>query len=169
MQSINAWEVLEAILVPFSLRSIGLSAGIIQNGDLHGNGLDRSSLFHVSSDLIEKFIENLHVDKDCKLSISGYFPLPLSCHVLSITLDAALRNFQSAPVTGSVSENVSSVENFTANLLWNLCNATERLLLQSSESRSCTIGFLLPVIFKAFVSQSSFEISVDRQIHILSR
>lgn len=169
VQSIHAWEVLEENLVPFSLRSIGLSAGIIQNGDLQGTGLDRSSLFHVSSDLIEKFIENLHVGKDCKLSISGYFPLPVSCHVLSITLDAALRNFQAAPVTGSVSENVSSVESFTANLLWNLCNATERLLLQGSESRSCTIGFLLPVIFKAFVSQSSFEISVHRQIHKLSR
>ncbi|MBA0773322.1 hypothetical protein Gotri_008606, partial [Gossypium trilobum] len=168
VQSIHAWEVLEENLVPFSLRSIGLSAGIIQNGDLQGTGLDRSSLFHVSSDLIEKFIENLHVGKDCK-PISGYFPLPVSCHVLSITLDAALRNFQAAPVTGSVSENVSSVESFTANLLWNLCNATERLLLQGSESRSCTIGFLLPVIFKAFVSQSSFEISFHRQIHILSR
>ncbi|KAL1136568.1 hypothetical protein V6Z11_A12G247800 [Gossypium hirsutum] len=149
VQSIHAWEVLEENLVPFSLRSIGLSAGIIQNGDLQGTGLDRSSLFYVSSDLIEKLIENLHVGKDCKLFISGYFPLPLSCHVLSITLDAALRNFQAAPLTGSVSENL--------------------LLLQGSESRSCTIGFLLPVIFKAFVSQSSFEISVHREIHIMSR
>ncbi|TYG91203.1 hypothetical protein ES288_A12G243200v1 [Gossypium darwinii] len=169
VQSIHAWEVLEENLVPFSLRSIGLSAGIIQNGDLQGTGLDRSSLFYVSSDLIEKLIENLHVGKDCKLFISGYFPLPLSCHVLSITLDAALRNFQAAPLTGSVSEKLSSVKSFTANLLWNLCNVTERLLLQGSESRSCTIGFLLPVIFKAFVSQSSFEISVHREIHIMSR
>lgn len=112
MQSIHAWEVLEENLVPFSLRSIGLSAGIIQNGDLQGTGLDRSSLFYVSSDLIEKLIENLHVGKDCKLFISGYFPLPLSCHVLSITLDAALRNFQAAPLTGSVSENLSSVKKF---------------------------------------------------------
>ncbi|KAK8520784.1 hypothetical protein V6N13_076919 [Hibiscus sabdariffa] len=169
VQRTNAWEVLEATLVPFFLRSIGISAGMIQNGDLLGTGCDRSSVFHLSTDLLKNITENLDASKDCTLSTSQYFPLPLSCHVSSVTLDAGLRAFRSAPVTGSVLENVCYAEKFTANLLCNLCNVTERLLLQSSENRSCTIGFLLPVIFKAFVSHSSFKASVHGQANILSR
>lgn len=166
MQKTNAWAVLEATLVPFFLRSVGVSASIIQNEELDGTGWYRSSVFLVSNDLIE----NLDMDKDYMLALSGSFPLPLSCHVLSIILDAALRTFQAAPVTDSVLENgCCYAPKFIANLLWNLCNVTERLLLQCSENRSCTVGFLLPVIFKAFVSHSSFKVSVHGQTHILSR
>ncbi|KAK6251036.1 hypothetical protein SCA6_005041 [Theobroma cacao] len=166
VQKTNAWAVLEATLVPFFLRSVGVSASIIQNEELDGTGWYRSSVFLVSNDLIE----NLDMDKDYMLALSGSFPLPLSCHVLSIILDAALRTFQAAPVTDSVLENgCCYAPKFIANLLWNLCNVTERLLLQCSENRSCTVGFLLPVIFKAFVSHSSFKVSVHGQTHILSR
>ncbi|XP_039022591.1 uncharacterized protein LOC120155085 isoform X1 [Hibiscus syriacus] len=169
VQRTNAWEVLDATLVSFSLRSIGISAGMIQNGDLLGTGVDRISVFHVSNDLLKNINENLDSSMDCTLSTSEYFPLPLSFHVLSITLDAGLQAFQAAPVTCSFLENVCYVEKFTANLLYNLCNVTERLLLQSLENRSCTICFLLPVIFKTFVSHSSFKTSVHGQTHILSR
>ncbi|KAG6635865.1 hypothetical protein CIPAW_11G072500 [Carya illinoinensis] len=62
-----------------------------------------------------------------------------------------------------------SAEKFAANLIWDLCNLTERLLLQSLEHRSCTIHFFLPIIFKAFVSYRSFEISVHGQKQILLR
>ncbi|KAG7955620.1 hypothetical protein I3843_11G082000 [Carya illinoinensis] len=60
-------------------------------------------------------------------------------------------------------------EKFAANLIWDLCNLTERLLLQSLEHRACTIHFFLPIIFKAFVSYRSFEISVHGQKQILLR
>ncbi|XWS49177.1 hypothetical protein CRYUN_Cryun13aG0141400 [Craigia yunnanensis] len=158
--------ILEATLVPFFLRSIGISAGIIQNEELDGTRWYRSSVLKVSNDLIE----NLDTNKDYTHSLSGSFPLPLSCHVLSIILDAGLRNSLAAPATDSLLQNgCCYAVKFTADLLWNLCNVTERLLLQSLENRSCTIGFLLPVIFKAFVSHSSFKISVHGQAHILSR
>ncbi|XVF10929.1 hypothetical protein REPUB_Repub07fG0225600 [Reevesia pubescens] len=166
VQKTNAWEVLEANLVPFFLRSIGISAGIIENEELDGTKWYRSSVFQVSNDLIE----NLDKEKDYMLSLSESFPLPLSCHALSLSLDAGLRTFQAAPATNTFLESgCCYAEQFTANLLWNLCNLTERLLLQSLENRSCTIGFLLPVILKAFVSHSSFKTSVNGQTHILSR
>ncbi|OMO96285.1 tRNA/rRNA methyltransferase, SpoU [Corchorus capsularis] len=155
VQKTNAWEVLEATLVPFFLRSVGISAGIIQNEELDGAKWYRSSVFQVSNDLIEIVAKN----KDYMLSPNRSFSVPLSCHILSIILDAALRAAQASPAADS----------FTAKLLWNLCNVTERLLLQSLENRSCTIGFLLPVIFKAFVSHSSFSITVNGETHILSR
>ncbi|XP_022735884.1 uncharacterized protein LOC111289259 isoform X8 [Durio zibethinus] len=166
VQKTNAWEVLEATLVPFFLRSIGVSAGIIQNEELDGTRWYRSSVFQVSND----FVKNWDTNKDYMLSLSGSFPLPLSCHVLSLILDAGLRTFQVSPATPVVLENgCCHAEKVTADLLWNLCNVTERLNLQSLENRSCTIGFLLPFIFKAFVFRSSFKISVHEQTHILSR
>ncbi|XVE57547.1 hypothetical protein DITRI_Ditri04bG0099200 [Diplodiscus trichospermus] len=161
VQNTNAWEPLEGTLVPFFLRSIGVSAGIIQNEELDGTRWYRSSVFQVS--IMDTYEDYMH-------SLSGSFPLPLSCHVLSLILDAGLQTFQAAPVTDSVLEiGCCYAEKFTADLLWNLCNVTERLLLQSLENRSCTIGFLLPVIFKAFFSHSSFNISFHGQTHILTR
>ncbi|XVF51863.1 hypothetical protein PTKIN_Ptkin04bG0218100 [Pterospermum kingtungense] len=165
VQKTNAWEVMEATLVPFFLRSIGISAGIIQKDELDGSRWYSSLPFQISNDLLE----DLDTNKDMQ-SLSRSFPLSLSCHVLSLILDAGLRTFLAASARGSVLENgCCYAEKFTANLLWNLCDVTERLLLKSLENRSCTIGFLLPVIFKAFISHSSFKISVHGQTRILSR
>lgn len=151
--------------MPFFLRSIGIAAGIIQKDEFDGSRSYNSLPFQISNDLLE----NLDTNKDMQ-SLSGSFPLPLSCHVLSLILDAGLRTFLAASARGSVMENGSCyAEKFTANLLWNLCNVTERLLLQSLENRSCTIGFFLPVIFKAFILHSSFKISVHGQTLVLSR
>ncbi|OMP07602.1 tRNA/rRNA methyltransferase, SpoU [Corchorus olitorius] len=166
VQKTNAWEVLEATLVPFFLRSVGISAGIIQNEELDGAKWYRSSVFQFSNDLIEIVDKN----KDYMLSPNGTFSVPLSCHILSIILDAALRAARASPAADSVLANgCYYAEKFTAKLLWNLCNVTGRLLLQSLENRSCTIGFLLPVIFKAFVSHSSFSITINGETNILSR
>ncbi|OMO84282.1 hypothetical protein COLO4_22133 [Corchorus olitorius] len=132
VQKTNAWEVLEATLVPFFLRSVGISAGIIQNEELDGAKWYRSSVFQVSNDLIEIVAKN----KDYMLSPNRSFSVPLSCHILSIILDAALRAAQASPAADSVLANGS---------------------------------IMLKIIFKAFVSHSSFSITVNGETHILSR
>ena len=115
-------------------------------------------------------INDSDMDKECMLSLSRSITLPISCHILTLIVDAALRNLQAASCKDSMLENGSCyAENFAANLLWDLCNMTERLLLQGVEHRSCAIGFLLPIILKAFVSLHSLEISVHGNIFILSR
>lgn len=147
--------------MPFTFSSVGFSLGMLKNEEL---------------DVIEwgscskGEINDSDMDKECMLSLSRSITLPISCHILTLIVDAALRNLQAASCKDSMLENGSCyAENFAANLLWDLCNMTERLLLQGVEHRSCAIGFLLPIILKAFVSLHSLEISVHGNIFILSR
>ncbi|KAL5815078.1 hypothetical protein ACOSQ3_025873 [Xanthoceras sorbifolium] len=162
----NAWGVLEETLVPFFLSSVELSFGMLKSKESDVNEWDRCSPFQGSNDQINAS----ETDKEYTLSLSRLFPLSTSCRILTFILDASLQSLQAASNSESVLENgCCYVEKFAANLLWDLCNLTERLLLQSLEHRSCAIGFLLPIIFKVFVSRYSLEISVDGRSHILSR
>ncbi|RID78033.1 hypothetical protein BRARA_A00891 [Brassica rapa] len=147
----SALGILRVSLVPFLLRSVGVSMGMLQHEEsdfirwgelLRGGSLDIN-------------------DKDGNYvgSLSESFPIPLSCHLLNLILNAAFQSHQEAP----------EAEDFAAGLLWDLCNTTERLLSQSVEHRSCAVSFLLPAVFKVFSAQSSLKISLKGNVYILSR
>ncbi|KAA8525977.1 hypothetical protein F0562_007922 [Nyssa sinensis] len=162
----NTWEVVEMTLVPFFLRLVGLSMGMLQNEEL---AIYRWSRHSISLGFDDQLTE-LDMDKESMLSQFESFPLHISCHILTSILDAALRGKRAA---GSTSELILASgcngEKISGNFLWDLCNMTVQMLLQSSEHRSSAMRFLLPFIFKAFVSQHSFEVSVQGHTYILSR
>lgn len=158
----NAWRTIETILIPFLLKSIGMTSGMLQNSDLEV--FVWSSLPESPNDMMHgAFVENKHV-----ISISGSVVLPIACHVLSQILDVIISN-QSAPVTEDLLSNGYNVEKIAIYLLWDLSIVSERLLLQSSEHRSCTINLLLPTIFKAYLANSCLKVSIHGQVYTLSR
>lgn len=152
--------------MPCIFSSVGFSLGMLKNEESDVIEWGSCSPFQGSKDKINA----PDVNKECMLSLSRSITLPTSCHILTLIMDVALRNRQAAPNTDSLLQNgCCYAEKFAANLLWDLCNTTERLLLQSAEHRSCAIAFLLPIILKAFVSLHSLEISFRGHIFILSR
>lgn len=161
----NTWINLEKTLVPCIFSSVGFSLGVLQNEESDAIEWGSCSPFQGSKGETNAS----DMDKECMLSLSRSITLPTSCHILTLVMDSALRNLQAAPSTDSLLENGCYAEKFAANLLWYLCNTTERLLLQSVEHRSCAIAFLLPIILKAFVSLHSSEISFHGHIYTLSR
>ncbi|KAL4602312.1 hypothetical protein ACB092_10G044100 [Castanea dentata] len=158
----NSWAVVEVTLVPFSLRSVGLSVGVLQRKE--SDVLECSILQGLTDQ-----VNDLGMVKEQMLSSGGSFPLSISCHILNFMLDAALQSLQATPTSELMVANGCYAENFVGNLIWDLCNVTEKLLLQSLEHRSCMIGFFLPVIFKALVFHCSFDISIRGQTCTLSR
>ncbi|XP_059657675.1 uncharacterized protein LOC132304137 isoform X2 [Cornus florida] len=162
----NTWVVVEVTLVPFFLRLVGLSMGMLHSEDLAIYKWSR----HSAPLGFDDQLNELDMDEEFMLSKSVSFPLRVSCHILTSILNAALLSQHAA---GSISESIlvngSSAETISGNLLWDLCNMTIRMLSQDSEHRSAAMGLLLPTIFKAFVSNCSFEISTHGQTYILSR
>lgn len=147
--------------MPVLLRSVGHNLGMLQNeeSDILKWDMDSNNL-----------VNDLSTYKEHILSPSSSLPLPVSCHILSVILEAALANKQIAPNVNSVVVNGSfEVPNLAGNLIWGLCNIAERMLSQSLEHRSCAVGFLLPIIFKAFVSYGSFEIVIRGKMRLFSR
>ena len=153
MVETNSWVVVEANLVPFLLRSVYHSLGTLQNEELETN-----------------MFGHLELDKEHFEYPTWSLPLPISCHILALMLDVTLSNQKIAVVSESVASNghVDS-QCFSGNLIWSLCSMAERMLLQSLEHRSSAISFLLPIIFKAFSSFLSFEVSVHGRKCMLSR
>ncbi|KAL0727652.1 hypothetical protein Bca4012_023745 [Brassica carinata] len=147
----SALVVLEVSLVPFLLRSVGVSMGRLQH--------EESDFIRWGELLLGDSLNTNNMDGNYIASLSESFPIPLSCHLLNLILNAAFQSRRAAP----------KVENFAVGMLWDLCNTTERLLSQSVEHRSCAVSFLLPAIFKAFSSQSSLEISLQGNVYIHSR
>ncbi|CAA3014630.1 uncharacterized protein LOC111390252 [Olea europaea subsp. europaea] len=175
----SSWDVVEAILVPLLLRSIGLSMGMLQSDKLAIYEWSSSSIvqgfytepitpesFHSSHDeLTDVYLNNYSI-----VSQSYYFPLPLSCHILSLILNAALQSkhaFGSESVT--ILANGSRKKIFAGNMLSDLSNMTLQMLSQSAEHRSSAIRFLLPFIFKAFQCNRAFEVSFHGKNHTLTR
>lgn len=175
----SSWDVVEAILLPLLLRSIGLSMGMLQSDKLAIYEWSSSSIvqgfytepitpesFHSSHDeLTDVYLNNYSI-----VSQSYYFPLPLSCHILSLILNAALQSkhaFGSESVT--ILANGSRKKIFAGNMLSDLSNMTLQMLSQSAEHRSSAIRFLLPFIFKAFQCNRAFEVSFHGKNHTLTR
>ncbi|KAL1200621.1 hypothetical protein V5N11_019810 [Cardamine amara subsp. amara] len=144
-------DILGVSLVPFLMRSVGVSMGMLQHED--------SDFIKWGELLLPDSFNSLNLDENYIANLSGSFPIPLSCHLLNLILNAAFQSHQEA----------SKVETLATGMLWDLCNTTERLLSQSVEHRSCAVSFLLPAVFKAFSSQSSLKISHQGNMHILSR
>ncbi|KAJ0104679.1 hypothetical protein Patl1_18356 [Pistacia atlantica] len=162
----NSWEVLEKALVPCIVSSVGLSLGMLKH---EGSDVIEWGSCSLSLGLKDQ-IKASDTDKECMPSLCRSFSLSTACHILTLMLDAALKSLQAARNTNSMLENgCCYAEKFAAHMLWNLCNMTEQLLLQSLEHRSCAISFYLPIILKAFVSQHSFGITVHGHTHVLSR
>ncbi|XAR70547.1 tRNA (guanosine(18)-2'-O)-methyltransferase [Bertholletia excelsa] len=157
----NMWDVVEGTMVPFFLRSIGLSMGMLQSEEL--------AIYSWNSCLVFRGTGYLFTDSDVNQN-SLPFPLHISCHILTLMLNFSVQS-QTAIKNASKSDLADSccAEKFAKNLMWDLCNLIVQMLLQSMEHRSCAIKFLLPHIFQIFVTQCAFEISVRGQMYVLSR
>ena len=151
MVETSALDILRVSLVPFLLRSVGVSMGLLQH--------EESDFIRWGELLLGGSLDINDKDGNYVGSLSESFPIPLSCHLLNLLLSAAFQSHQAA----------RKVENFAAGMLCDLCNTTERLLSQSVEHRSCAVSFLPPAIFKAFSSQSSLKISLQGNVYVLSR
>ncbi|KAK4423009.1 putative methyltransferase TARBP1 [Sesamum alatum] len=173
----NSWEVLEATMVPLLLRSIGLSMGMSQSEDLAIYKWSENSTFKGPIDkkvsptsfddshdtLIDKYICGEFLE-----SHSYDLPFSISCHILTLTLDAALRN-KDGVFPASTLASGSPAKQFAGNILWDLSNLTLQMLSQSSVHRSSAIRFLLPFIFKAFTHGPTFKIAVPGMNQVLTR
>ncbi|PRQ18401.1 putative tRNA (guanosine(18)-2'-O)-methyltransferase [Rosa chinensis] len=156
----NTWVVVEATLVPIFLTLVASSIGMPEK-----EVSDTFQLMLGSNDWVN------HIEMTTKniLSPPGSPSLPISCHILTLMLDAVLQSQKIAASSESIIANGCFGENFAGKLTWGLCSLTEQLLLQNLEHRSCATAFLLPIIFKAFSSYCSFQISIDGQTFTLSR
>ncbi|KAK9132748.1 hypothetical protein Scep_012276 [Stephania cephalantha] len=150
----NSWDVIEETLVPFSLRSIGLSIGMLLSSEL---------AFYQWSENLADYEPNapheFDSNKKFRLPLSVSWPLDKSCHILTTLLSNYLENHPT--LLGGVG--------FAGNLLWDLCDLAIRMLSEFLEFRSSALRFLLPFILTVFVSHSSFQVFLRGQIHILSR
>lgn len=145
--------VAEANLVPFLLRSVYHSLGMLKNEESENNILGR-----------------LEVDEEHFQYPTWSLTLPVSCHILAVMLDVALSNQQIAVTTDSIVANGHvDAQHFAGNLIWSLCTMAEHMLTESLEHRACAISFLLPIIFKAFAAYPSFEVLVEGNKCTLSR
>nr|XP_011465219.1 PREDICTED: uncharacterized protein LOC101309934 [Fragaria vesca subsp. vesca] len=157
----NSWVVLEATLVPIFLRLVASSIGMPEK-----EVSDTFQLILGSNDRVN----HMEMSTNHVISPPGSPSLPISCHILTLMLDAVLQSKKTAASTESTIENgCFDDQNFVGKLTWGLCRLTEQLLLQNLEYRSCATAFLLPIIFKAFSSYHSFQNSIDGQVSTLSR
>ncbi|KGN55820.1 uncharacterized protein LOC101213211 isoform X2 [Cucumis sativus] len=161
----NSWPIVEATLIPFCISSALYSTSVLQHVELDTFEVDRRSFILGSNVPVHEPRMDNQTMKDY-----GFLQLPLACHVLAIMLDAVLCNRQ-VPQTSDkvVSNGYQKAEEFTVKLIWDICNLSEQMLLQSSDHRSCAICHLLPVIFEALISHHSLEISIQGHACNLSR
>ena len=151
----NSWYSIEQTLVPFLLRSVGLSMDI-QSED--------TFVILQSGEYV--FLDIPEVQK-LGMIFESTPPLPLTllCYILSSLLEAVYEHCQFVKGYSTSTD----VAKFCGHLVWNLCNLTVQMLSQSSEHRSCTTGLLLPSLLKAFTFKSSFEACVQAKKCSISR
>ncbi|KAH7851816.1 hypothetical protein Vadar_016832 [Vaccinium darrowii] len=162
----NTWDYLEATVVPFFLRSVSLSMGMLQSEELAIYGWNSCSVFQG----VDDHLTDACISESSMISQSGSLPLHISCFFLSSMLDSAAQSHcaDGNPSKSSTAKGIYE-EMLAKNLLWDISNTAVRMLLQSVEHRSCAIQILLPSIFKVFVARHAFKISVCGQIYILCR
>ncbi|WOG87063.1 hypothetical protein DCAR_0206283 [Daucus carota subsp. sativus] len=160
----SSWAVVEATIVTYLLRAIGCSMGMPQSADL------AICTWTVEPVDANEQLADFEIIEDRMPSHRSSFPLPLSCQLLTSILDAALQCKDAQKNTSAlILESGRIAEIFALNLLWDLCNLTVTMVLQSQEHRSCAIKYLLPVMFKSFNSRCVSEITVRGQTCLLSR
>ncbi|KAF3672281.1 hypothetical protein T459_00734 [Capsicum annuum] len=161
----NSWGVVEVTIIPFLLRLVGLSMGEIQSEEL-----DAYKLCPTSKNSVGR-----HLGPQCTLHDDivqcnpNYLPLPVSCHILTLILDASQLSLHTVRSVSELDFDGCCADKFSAKLLWDLCNITIKMLPQSLDHRSSAITFFLPSIFRALDSHSAFEVSINGQNYILSR
>ncbi|XP_038906254.1 uncharacterized protein LOC120092116 isoform X2 [Benincasa hispida] len=161
----NSWPIVEATLVPFCISSALYSTSVQQNVELDTFEGDGCSVILGSNFPVHEPRMDNQMTKGYR-----FLQLPLACHVLSIMLDAVFCNTQAPQTSGVVVSNgYQKAEEFTVKLIWDICNLSAQMLLQSSDHRSCAICYLLPVIFEALLSHHSLEISIKGHACNLSR
>lgn len=165
-------------MVPLLLRSVGLSMGMVQNEQFAIYKWSENSIFKGSMDkeVSPKSCEDFHdtltekyISEDLLACNSYDFPLSISCNILTLTLDAALRDKYEGVVPGSTLANGSLAITFAGNVLWDLSSLTLQMLSETSEHRSSAIRFLLPFIFKAFAHEYTFKVALPGMSHVLTR
>lgn len=136
----QSWELMGETFVPYCLRSVGLSVGIIRSDELA-----------VYKWGIEDFVE-----------FPGTFSPAVACRVLISLIDCVLKT------KGKV-QTEQDVEGFAANMIWDLSNLAVGMLMQSVEARSFSFRLLLPAVFKLLSSFSLVKVLVDGAPYTLSR
>lgn len=154
---------MEIILVPFLLRSTAISIRMVCNSELD------VSEWGLLPEQSRSFTNGPAAENGETVASSGSLVLPIACKILGQILDAVLENERPVPVSDYPFENAYELKEFAVKLIWELCLVSEQLLLNSSEHRSCAISFLLPTIFKAYLSHPHIEISSLGQTIIYSR
>ncbi|KAF5177829.1 tRNA/rRNA methyltransferase (SpoU) family protein [Thalictrum thalictroides] len=162
----NTWEVINVSLVPFLLCSVGLSIGVNRNEDSAQNQWSG----YLTIQGLGGMQNGSCVDKESIPPLYDSFPLAISCHVLTSLLVASSRSHQTLqrPLDPMVLSGCSA-EIFFQTLLWDVCAIAIQMLSKSPDSRFCTIHLLLPFILRTFACDSSFQISLHGQVHVLSR
>ncbi|XP_071917541.1 uncharacterized protein [Coffea arabica] len=166
----NSWDAVEATLVPFLFRLIGLSMGMIQSQEsamfewssrpILQDSDDHQPRLHCFQQCSDKPTNELN--RDLIQSQFDYFPLPISCYILALTLDASLQ-------CKHVVDCTCSLQVFANKWIWDLCNLTFQMLLHSVEHRSFALSILLPSILRVLASHCAFEVSSGVKSHILTR
>lgn len=165
-------------MVPFLLKSIGLSMGMTQSEQYAIYKWSKNSVSNgsMNKDMRPKLFEDFHIKlneiciSEDLLACNTYdIPLSVSCNILTLTLDAALRNNYEEVVPESTIASGSLAKSFAGKLLWDLSSLTFQLFLETSEHRSIAIRFLLPFIFKAFAREYSFDAAVPGISRVLTR
>ncbi|XP_057773845.1 uncharacterized protein LOC130993110 isoform X2 [Salvia miltiorrhiza] len=174
----NSWEVLEETMVPLLLRSIGLSMGMSQNeqfaiykwseNPISNGSMDEDMRPKLLGDFHNKLTDN-YIPKDVLVCNSYIIPLSIACHILTLTLYAALRSTYEDIIPESTLAIGSLAKTFAGKMLWDLSSLTLKMLIQTSEHRSTAIKFLLPFIFNAFAREYTFSVAVPGTSHVLTR
>ncbi|KAG9154332.1 hypothetical protein Leryth_000767 [Lithospermum erythrorhizon] len=169
----DTWKVVEATIVPFLFRSIGLSLGMQESEEF---SIFKWTSSMKSSDYVEQL---LGPESPCSvksindpgntsiLSQKDYFPLLLSCNLLAMAMGYALQ--RNCSDESAVLGNNCSAKIFVGNLLWDLSNVLFHMLLNSSDHRASAVRYLLPSILKALASNCEYEVSVQGQTNVISR
>ncbi|CAH9086609.1 unnamed protein product [Cuscuta europaea] len=173
----NSWGIIESTIVPFLLRSIGLSMGVLQSKEL---AVYRWNFHTDNLGGLCSVLQSIQ-DASCKVkkaemsyitfqSEPNYIPLHTSCYILTQILEVVLETLQAVGVTSELKVGDGfCLKVFAANLVWDLSSLAIEMLLQSMEHRSSAISILLPSIFRAFDCHFAFEVSVLGKAHLLSR
>ncbi|KAJ6808227.1 uncharacterized protein M6B38_167710 [Iris pallida] len=116
----RAWELMGETLVPYCLRSVGLSMGMVHSDDF--------AIYQWST--------------EDSLEMYGTLIVPIACRILTLMLQCVLTSGVGVP-------NVrQTLEGFAANLIWDLSNLAVGMLMRPTEDRSFNIRLLLPSLFK---------------------
>lgn len=154
ISKMQSWALVGATLVPFCLRSVGLSVAMLHCEEL--------ITYQWNSEGI--------IDQEFEGMSSGLLVLPIACCILKSLLDMALRRWREIRSLEPKSVDAcNSLNNFVHNVTWDLSKMALGMLMQGPEYRSCSIRLLLPPVFSSLNELCSVMVSVHGSQYTLSR